>query len=143
VGDTADEVEALGRRSWAVGADLADLDATTAEIGRVLEAHRVDVLVNNAGIIRRAPAAETSLEDWRAVLTVKLDSPFVLASLVGRQMLDDHWGRIVNMASLLSFQGGILVPAYTASKHALAGLTRALANEWVAQGVTVNAVAPG
>jgi 2-deoxy-D-gluconate 3-dehydrogenase len=143
VGGTADEVEALGRRSWAVGADLADLDATTAEVGRVLDAHRVDVLVNNAGIIRRAPAARASLEDWRAVLTVNLDSAFVLATLVGRQMLDNRWGRIVNMASLLSFQGGILVPAYTASKHALAGLTKALANEWVADGVTVNAVAPG
>ncbi len=140
---TADEVEALGRRSWAVGADLADLDATTAEVARVLDAHRVDVLVNNAGIIRRAPAATASLEDWRAVLTVNLDAAFVLATAVGRRMLADRWGRIVNMASLLSFQGGILVPAYTASKHALAGLTKALANEWVADGVTVNAVAPG
>jgi len=143
VGDTADEVKALGRQSRAVGADLADLEATTREVGRLLDDHRVDVLVNNAGIIRRAPAGSTPLGDWREVLAVNLDSAFLLATLVGRQMLANQWGRIINMASLLSFQGGILVPAYTASKHGLAGLTKALANEWAAEGVTVNAVAPG
>jgi 2-deoxy-D-gluconate 3-dehydrogenase len=143
VGDTAERIRAAGRTAFAVGADLADLDATGAEIDRVLAEHRVDVLVNNAGIIRRAPAAATSLESWRQVLDVNLDAAFVLATAVGRRMLADRWGRIVNIASLLSFQGGILVPAYTASKHALAGLTKALANEWAPQGVTVNAVAPG
>lgn len=143
VGDTADEVRALGRKAWAVGADLLDLDATRAEVGRLLQEHRVDVLVNNAGIIRRAPAATPSLEDWHDVLTVNLDAAYVLATAVGQQMLATRWGRIINMASLLSFQGGIRVPAYTASKHALAGLTKALANEWAADGVTVNAVAPG
>jgi 2-deoxy-D-gluconate 3-dehydrogenase len=130
-------------RSGPLGADLTDLAATTAEIERVLREHRVDVLVNNAGIIRRAPAAESSVADWRDVMTVNLDAAFVLATAVGRQMLAHRWGRIVNVASLLSFQGGIRVPAYTASKHALAGLTKALANEWAADGVTVNAVAPG
>lgn len=143
VGGTADAVRALGRRATAVGADLADLDATQAEVSRLLDEHPVEILVNNAGIIRRAPAAETTLEDWRDVLTVNLDSAFVLATAVGRQMLARGEGRIINIASLLSFQGGILVPAYAASKHAIVGMTRALANEWAAGGVTVNAVAPG
>jgi 2-dehydro-3-deoxy-D-gluconate 5-dehydrogenase len=143
VGNTAEEIRAFGRQAWAVGSDLRDLDATRAHVSRLLDDHRVDILVNNAGIIRRAPAAETTQQDWRDVLTVNLDSAFALATLVGRQMLTNGWGRIINMASLLSFQGGILVPAYTASKHGLAGLTKALANEWAAHGVTVNAVAPG
>jgi len=143
VGDTADEVRARGRQAWEVGSDLRDLDATRAHVSRLLDDHHVDVLVNNAGIIRRAPAAETTQQDWRDVLTVNLDSAFVMATLVGQQMLTNEWGRIINMASLLSFQGGVLVPAYTASKHGITGLTKALANEWAARGVTVNAVAPG
>jgi 2-dehydro-3-deoxy-D-gluconate 5-dehydrogenase len=143
VGDTDDAVRGLGRQALAVGCDLRDPDATRAHVSRLLEDHRVDVLVNNAGIIRRAPAAETTQQDWRDVLTVNLDSAFVLATVVGRQMLANGWGRIINIASLLSFQGGILVPAYTASKHGITGLTKALANEWAARGVTVNAVAPG
>jgi 2-deoxy-D-gluconate 3-dehydrogenase len=143
VGSTAAEVRALGRQSWAVGVDLADPDSSAAEVGRLLAEHRVDVLVNNAGIIRRAPAIGTTLRDWRDVLAVNLDAAFLLAGLVGRQMMANRWGRIINMASVLSFQGGILVPAYAASKHGLAGLTKALANEWAAAGVTVNAIAPG
>ncbi|MFZ5872218.1 MAG: SDR family oxidoreductase [Actinomycetota bacterium] len=143
VGGTADAVRALGRRATSVGADLADLDATQAEVSRLLDEQRVDVLVNNAGIIRRAPSAETALQDWRDVMTVNLDSAFVLATAVGRQMLARGEGRIINVASLLSFQGGILVPAYAASKHAIVGMTKALANEWAAGGVMVNAVAPG
>ncbi len=132
VGDTANEVRALGRQAWTVGSDLRDLDVTRAHVSRLLDDHHVDVLVNNAGIIRRAPAAETTLQDWRDVLTVNLDSAFVMATLVGRQMLANEWGRIINMASLLSFQGGVRVPAYTASKHGITGLTKALANEWAA-----------
>jgi 2-deoxy-D-gluconate 3-dehydrogenase len=143
VGDTADEVRALGRQAWTVGSDLRDLDATRAQVSHLLDEHRVDVLVNNAGIIRRAPADETTVQDWRDVLTVNLDSAFVMATLVGQQMLTNEWGRIINMASLLSFQGGIRVPAYTAAKHGITGLTKALANEWADRGVTVNAVAPG
>lgn len=143
VGDTVNEITASGRKAWVVGADLADLDATSAEISRVLDEHGVDVLLNNAGIIRRSPAVSTGFADWRDVMTVNLDAAFVLASAVGRAMVAQEWGRIINVASLLSFQGGILVPAYTASKHALAGLTKALANEWAVSGVTVNAVAPG
>ena len=137
------EVEGLGRRASRVAADLADLDDVAAVAATVLDRHDVDILVNNAGTIRRAPAVEVRREDWRAVLDVNLDALFLLCQLIGAPMLDRGQGKIVNVASLLSFQGGIRVPAYTASKHAVAGLTRALANEWAAAGVNVNAVAPG
>jgi 2-deoxy-D-gluconate 3-dehydrogenase len=103
----------------------------------------LDILVNNAGTIRRAPAAEFPASDWDDVLSVNLDAVFHLSQAAGRHMLARRSGRIINVASMLSFQGGILVPAYTASKHAVAGLTKALANEWAASGVTVNAIAPG
>ena len=103
-----------------------------------------DVLVNNAGIIRRGAAAELSEEDWRATLAVNLDAAWHLSQAAARRWLDaGSPGRIVNVASVLSFQGGILVPAYAAAKHALAGLTRALANEWASWGIGVNAIAPG
>jgi 2-dehydro-3-deoxy-D-gluconate 5-dehydrogenase len=126
-----------------VSVDLEDPSAVGPALAPVLDAHRIDVLVNNAGTIGRGPAASVSLEDWRRVLSVNLDSAFVLSQLVGSQMLAAGSGKIVNIASLLSFQGGILVPAYTASKHALAGLTKALANEWASSNVQVNAIAPG
>lgn len=137
------EVEGLGRRASRVAADLADLDDVADVAATVLDRHDVDILVNNAGTIRRAPAVEVRREDWRAVLDVNLDALFLLCQLIGVPMLSRGHGKIVNVASLLSFQGGIRVPAYTASKHAVAGLTRALANEWAAAGVNVNAVAPG
>lgn len=104
---------------------------------------KVDVLVNNAGSISRAPAAETTYEDWSRIIDTNLNSIFQISQLCGRAMLERGSGRIINIASLLSFQGGINVPAYTASKHAVAGLTKALANEWGARGVNVNAIAPG
>ena len=104
----------------------------------------LDILVNNAGIIRRAPAAETADEDWQAVIDVDLTALFRLARAAGRHMLaSGRGGRIVNVASILSFQGGVRVPAYVAAKHGVAGLTKALANEWASSGVNVNAVAPG
>jgi len=109
----------------------------------VSEFGRIDILVNNAGTIRRAPAVDYPTSDWNDVLRVNLDAVFHLSQAVGRGMIERGWGRIINIASMLSFQGGILVPAYTASKHAVAGLTKALANEWAASGVTVNAIAPG
>lgn len=143
VGDTAQGVRALGRRAWEVGADLSDLRATESALDAILSDHQVDVLVNNAGTISRTPAAETSLEQWRSVIAVNLDAQFLVSRQVGRQMLGQGAGRIISVASLLSFQGGILVPAYAASKHAVAGLTKALANEWAGSGITVNAVAPG
>jgi 2-deoxy-D-gluconate 3-dehydrogenase len=104
---------------------------------------RVDILINNAGIIRRAPAIDVSLESWDAVLAVNLTSVFRLSQLAARGMLERGRGKIVNVASLLSFQGGVTVPAYAASKGGVAQLTKALSNEWAAQGVNVNAIAPG
>lgn len=105
----------------------------------------LDILVNNAGIIRRADAVEFDAQDWADVLDVNLTAVFLLSQAFARAALarGTQGGRIVNIASLLSFQGGIRVPAYTASKHGVAGLTKALANEWAAQGITVNAIAPG
>jgi len=145
-GETVAQIEALGRRVLSVRRDLigaapADLSSVVDEV--VAEYGRLDILVNNAGTIRRAPAVEYAAEDWRDVLSVNLDAVFHLSQAAGRQMLAQGHGRIINVASMLSFQGGILVPAYTASKHAVAGLTKALANEWAASGVTVNAIAPG
>jgi 2-deoxy-D-gluconate 3-dehydrogenase len=105
---------------------------------------RLDILVNNAGIIRRAPALEFSQEDWEAVLGINLSAAFYLSQAAARHFIGaGQGGKIINVASMLSFQGGILVPAYTAAKSGLAGLTRALANEWASHGINVNAIAPG
>jgi 2-deoxy-D-gluconate 3-dehydrogenase len=142
--ETAAEVRALGRRAWQVEGDLSDRAAVldlADEAER--EAGHVDVLVNNGGTIRRMPAIDYALEDWDAVLRTNLDSVFLLSQRLGRGMIARGAGKIVNVASLLSFSGGVTVPAYTASKHAVAGLTKALANEWARHGVQVNAVAPG
>lgn len=142
--ETADAVRALGRNAWTVGADLSERDAVLALADEVLAlVGTPDILVNNAGTIRRAPAVSTELADWDFVIRTNLDATFVLTQRVGREMVARGHGKIVTVASLLSFQGGITVPAYTASKHAVAGLTRALANEWGASGVQVNAIAPG
>ncbi|GAA1806743.1 2-dehydro-3-deoxy-D-gluconate 5-dehydrogenase KduD [Luedemannella flava] len=145
-GGTVARVAALGRRTLVVHTDLAtatpnelaDAVATvTANLGGL------DILVNNAGTIRRADAADHSPDDWDAVLRVNLDAVFHLSRAAGRHMLPRGAGKIINIASMLSFQGGIRVPSYTAAKHAVVGLTRALANEWAARGVNVNAIAPG
>ncbi|THV29572.1 SDR family oxidoreductase [Glycomyces paridis] len=135
-------VTALGRSFRALRADLNDPGAV-AELAEALAAEPVDVLVNNAGTIRRAPAAEHPDSYWDEVLRVNLTSQFALSRAVGRSMLDRGRGKIVFTASLLSFQGGINVPGYAAAKSGIAGLTRALANEWTGRGVTVNAIAPG
>ena len=142
--ETLAAVRATGREGWSVVADIADRGAVLAMADDAeRQAGGIDVLVNNAGTIRRSPAVEHSLEDWDAVLRTNLDSVFVLSQRLGRGMVQRGSGKIVNVASLLSFSGGITVPGYTASKHAVAGLTRALANEWAKHGVQVNAVAPG
>jgi 2-deoxy-D-gluconate 3-dehydrogenase len=135
-------VEALGRRFEARAVDFADRAAVVA-LGEELAERRVDVLVNNAGTIERAPAAEHPLALWDRVLEVDLSSQFVLTQLVGRGMLERGEGRVIFTASLLSFQGGINVPGYAAAKSGVAGLVRALSNEWAGQGVTVNGIAPG
>ncbi len=143
-GQTEREVKALGRRALAIQADLSDRGRLPAIIEGTLAAFgRIDILVNNAGIIRRTPAAEHRYEDWQDVLDVNLNSAFVLCQLAGREMIKSGSGKIINVASMLSFQGGINVPGYTASKHAIAGLTKALANEWAGKGVQVNGIAPG
>jgi 2-deoxy-D-gluconate 3-dehydrogenase len=133
-----------GREALGVGGDLADPACPERMVAAVLAgAGRIDVLVNNAGIIRRAPAAEHSDEDWDAVIAVNLTAAFKLCRAAGRHMLERGSGRIVNIASLLSFQGGITVPGYAAAKGGLAQLTKALSNEWAGRGVGVNAIAPG
>jgi 2-deoxy-D-gluconate 3-dehydrogenase len=137
-------VTALGRSFTARAVDFADRAAVLEFAGWLEGLERpVDVLVNNAGTIERAPAAVHPLDSWDRVLEVNLSSQFVLSQAVGRSMLARGRGKIIFTASLLSFQGGVTVPGYAASKSAIAGLTRALSNEWAGQGVTVNAIAPG
>ena len=133
----------LGRRLELVPVDLADSDAVDAAADDVLARHQVDVLVNNAGMQSRHPAAQFPLEAFDQVLDVNLRAVFQLAQRFGRPMLERGDGAIVNLASLLSFQGGLNVAAYAASKGGVAQLTKALANEWAQHGVRVNAVAPG
>ena len=142
--DTAAQVRALGRRFLDVRADLS----STAPVRTVVDAAvalngRLDIVVNNAGIIRRADSLDVDEADWDAVIDTNLKSVFFLAQAAARHMAQHGGGKIVNIASLLSFQGGVRVPAYAASKSAVAGLTRALANEWAARGINVNAIAPG
>jgi len=142
--EAAARVGAHGRAFTAIRADLADRAAVRALADRLREhAPAVDILVNNAGTIRRAPAAQHSDEDWDHVLEVNLSAQFVLARELGRAMVERGSGRIIFTASMLSFQGGVTVPGYAAAKSGIAGLTRALANEWAGRGVNVNAIAPG
>jgi len=134
---------ALGREVRFVALDLADSGAIATAVQQVLATQQVDILVNNAGTQDRYPAVDFPLEAWDAVLDVNLRAVFQLCQLFGRPMLERGEGKIVNLASLLSFQGGMTVPAYAASKGAVAQLTKALCNEWASRGVNVNAVAPG
>jgi len=142
--DVAAEVEATGRSFHAYICDFADRGALYELVAAVRrDVGAVDILVNNAGTIARAPAADHPDEMWDRVLEVNLSSQFVLSRELGKDMLARGRGKIVFVASMLSFQGGVTVPGYTASKSAVAGLTKALANEWAGAGVNVNAVAPG
>jgi len=144
-GNACDEIRALGRKTFYFAGDVTDsavcvglIEQTVAQFGSI------DILVNNAGTIRRAPAAEFSADYWNEVIAVNLTAVFCLSQLAGRQMLRQGTpGKIVNIASLLSFQGGILVPAYAAAKGGVAQLTKALSNEWAAKRINVNAIAPG
>jgi 2-deoxy-D-gluconate 3-dehydrogenase len=142
--ETGRQVLAMGRRFVAISANLSSIepvqrivDETVASLGGI------DILVNNAGTIRRADAVDFTEADWDAVMDVNLKTAFFLSQAAGRLMLAAGRGKIINIASMLSFQGGIRVPSYTASKHGLAGLTKLLANEWASRGVNVNAIAPG
>lgn len=139
-----DRVRQLGREFIGYMVDFADRGAVQAFAAEVSEGSRaVDILVNNAGTIERAPAAEHPLELFDRVLEVDLSSQFVLSQIIGRRMLSEGHGRLIFTASLLSFQGGINVPGYAAAKSGVAGLIRALSNEWASSGVTVNGIAPG
>jgi 2-deoxy-D-gluconate 3-dehydrogenase len=142
--ETATAVEQLGRRAVPVAADLSDPAAPARLAADALAVYgRLDILINNAGIIRRQPAGEHSDEYWDAVIAVNLSSVFRLSRAVGRHMLERGSGKIINVASLLSFQGGMTVPGYAAAKGGVAQLTKALANEWASRGINVNAIAPG
>lgn len=142
--EAAAAIGALGRRVVVLAADLSQPAAAAPLVEwAASELGRLDILVNNAGIIRRAAALETTAEDWQAVLDVNLTSVWACAQAAGRLMASQGAGKIITTASLLSFQGGIRVPAYAAAKHAVVGLTKALANEWAPLGINVNAIAPG
>ena len=142
--ETCEKIEKLGRRAAAVQADLAQSGAAESLFEKAQQFAPVDIVINNAGTIRRAKAIEYSDADWTAVLQVNLNSVWKLCQAAGRFFIARQaTGKIVNIASLLAFQGGITVPAYAASKGAVAQLTKPLANEWASQGVNVNAIAPG
>lgn len=142
--ETAEKVRALGRKAALIGADLSTIEPVQEVVDHTLsELGGLDILVNNAGIIRRADAVEFTEEDWDVVVDTNLKSVFFLCQAAGRHMIGQGGGKIINIASMLSFQGGIRVPSYTASKSGVAGLTKLLANEWAGKGVNVNAIAPG
>lgn len=142
--DTAARIRALGRKAKIVPADLS----TIAPVERIVQdtiasLGGLDILVNNAGIIRRADAVDFTEADWDAVVDTNLKSVFFLCQAAGRHMIAHGGGKIINIASMLTFQGGIRVPSYTASKSGIGGLTKLLANEWAGKGINVNAIAPG
>ena len=144
-GPACDEIRAAGRKTFYCAGDMLDSGVPAALVEKMIaEFGSIDILVNNAGTIRRAPAAEYPLEAWDELIAVNLTAVFRLSQLAARHMLERGvGGKILNIASLLSFQGGILVPAYAAAKGGLAQLTKALANEWASKGINVNAIAPG
>ncbi|MBZ0318962.1 MAG: 2-dehydro-3-deoxy-D-gluconate 5-dehydrogenase KduD [Anaerolineae bacterium] len=144
--ETCDLVKKAGRKFTTISCDL--YSTSVSGLGDVVntvvkELGSIDILVNNAGIIKRAPALEFSEDDWDAVLQINLKAVFFLSQAAARRMVPRGHGKIINIASMLSFQGGILVPSYTASKSGVMGITRALANEWASMGINVNAIAPG
>lgn len=142
--ESLSQIRKYGRDAWAYAADLSNRKQVSELIENVKSNHqRVDILVNNAGTIRRHPVVEYPEHDWDEVVAVNLNAVFLLSQQLGADMVARRSGKIINIASLLSFSGGILVPAYTASKHGVAGLTKAFANEWAQYNVQVNAIAPG
>jgi len=149
VGRTAESLEAtktaivnVGRKVEIILCDVSSADAINEAFSDI-DTFKVDILINNAGSISRAPAAEAQMEEWNRIIDTNLNSVFQISQACGCAMIAQGSGTIINIASLLSFQGGFNVPAYTASKHGVAGVTKALANEWGSRGVTVNAIAPG
>ena len=149
VGRTTESLDSInsaivntGRKVEIVLCDVSSPESLNEAFASIAELN-VDILINNAGSISRAPAAETDMQDWNRIIDTNLNSVFQISQACGRAMIAKGSGTIINIASLLSFQGGINVPAYTASKHGVAGITKALANEWGSRGVTVNGIAPG
>lgn len=145
IGETKDIVESIGRKLLVVKADLVSIDPVNRIIEESIKEYgHIDILINNAGIIRRRPAVDYTEQDWDDVNNTNLKTMFFLSQAAARQFIKQgSGGKIINIASMLSFQGGILVPAYTASKSGVMGLTRALANEWIKHNINVNAIAPG
>lgn len=141
--ETEELVRQTGQQAFSYQLDLEHPASLPEACREILAKHQVDILINNAGITIRKPAANLAYEEWSKVMDVNLNSAFVLIQQFAGPMLERHSGKIVNIASLSSFQGGITVAPYTASKSALAGITRALSNEWASQGIQVNAIAPG
>lgn len=141
--ETKSAVEGLGRRFLSIEADLGSTSPIAGIVEQTIAFGGLDILVNNAGIIRRNDSVAFTEADWDAVIDTNLKSAFFLSQAAGRHMIAQGRGKIINIASMLSFQGGIRVPSYTASKSGLAGITRLLACEWASKGVNVNAIAPG
>jgi 2-deoxy-D-gluconate 3-dehydrogenase len=142
--DTVAKARALGRKAEIVSADLSTIEPVSRVVDEtVAKLGGLHILINNAGIIRRADAVDFTEEDWDAVVDTNLKSVFFLCQAAGRHMIANGGGKIINIASMLTFQGGIRVPSYTASKSGIGGLTKLLANEWATKGVNVNAIAPG
>ena len=142
--ETAEKVRALGRRFLNIDANLMSIEP----VGRIVEETLgglggLDILVNNAGLIRRADAVDFTEKDWDDVMNVNIKSAFFMSQAAGKHFIAQGRGKVINIASMLSFQGGIRVPSYTASKHGVAGLTKLFANELAPKGITVNAIAPG
>jgi 2-deoxy-D-gluconate 3-dehydrogenase len=141
---TAQEIQAMGRKAISLVADLMTVKPIQSIVDETIRAFgKVDILVNNAGIIRRTPAIDFSEKDWDDVMAINSKTVFFFCQAVAHDMMKRKYGKIINVASLLAFQGGILVPSYAASKGAVAQVTKALANEWAQHGITINAIAPG
>jgi 2-deoxy-D-gluconate 3-dehydrogenase len=142
--ETIEAIEKLGRKAYFVEANLMSVEPIDRVVAEALAAAgRIDILVNNAGIIRREDATDFSEQDWDDVMNINVKTVFFMCQRVGRHMIERGYGKIINIASMLSFQGGIRVPSYTASKSGVAGITKLLANEWASKGISVNAIAPG
>jgi 2-dehydro-3-deoxy-D-gluconate 5-dehydrogenase len=141
---TAQEIQAMGRKAITIVADLMNIGPIQSIVNETIRTFgKVDVLVNNAGIIRRTPAIDFSEKDWDDVMAINSKTVFFFCQAVARDMMKRKYGKIINISSLLAFQGGILVPSYAASKGAVAQITKALANEWAQHGININAIAPG
>ncbi|MFL9840849.1 2-dehydro-3-deoxy-D-gluconate 5-dehydrogenase KduD [Sphingomonas sp. ST-64] len=142
--ETVEKVRTLGRKAEIINADLSTIEPVGRIVDETVEKlGGLHILVNNAGIIRRNDAVDFTEEDWDAVMDTNLKSVFFLCQAAARHMIANGGGKIINIASMLTFQGGIRVPSYTASKSGVGGLTKLLANEWASRGITVNAIAPG